>query len=656
MNRIILSFLACAFILKNTHAQVSGCTDSQANNYNASATINDGSCTYATTNLTLTEKTLLSAPLLNESSGVEFLGLHLWTHNDSGNSNSLYRIDTTSSTVFQTVLVSNATNVDWEDVTSNNDYLFVGDFGNNNGNRQNLKIYRIDRAALTPAATSVTADIINFSYSDQTTFPSLPNNNNFDCESMIFWNDSIHLLSKNWVDKQCKHYVLPNVIGTHVAQLRETFNSACLITGGTIQQNGVIALVGYDLTGLAPIYLWMLYDYKDGLFFNGNKRRFNLATALNHGQVEAVDFRENAYGYISNERFSQIVTVDAKLKSFDLANYLPPSFVFPKPDAAFTVNDNIICRNTTVNFSDLSINGATSWQWIFPGGTPSSSTIQNPAVKYTSAGVHNVTLIVGNATGYDTLVQTSYITVNTLPTAVVTSGGPTHFCTGGSVLLSANTGIGLSYQWRKNNVAQSGAINPDYTATTTANYKVIVTNQSGCTKASNTIAVTGPPKTGITVTGSLDLCPGDSVKLEAIVASGNTYQWKKNNLNISGATDYFYFATTAGDYKVKITDVWGCSKTTGIKTVTENCRIGVEDVTTQFIFSPNPSSESFVVHTSTQESFNLIITDYSGRVVEEYYGLRQNEVEFGENLPSGIYFVLYSANGIIQTVKAIKTD
>ena len=144
INRFLLILFYFSLIVKSTSAQISGCTDPQANNYNASATINNGSCTYNTTNLALTDKTPLATPLLDEDSGIEFVDGKLWTHNDSGNSNDIFRIDTASNTVYQTVNVSNATNMDWEDMTSSKDYLFVGDMGNNNGNRQDLRIYRIN--------------------------------------------------------------------------------------------------------------------------------------------------------------------------------------------------------------------------------------------------------------------------------------------------------------------------------------------------------------------------------------------------------------------------------------------------------------------------------------------------------------------------------
>ncbi|MBI4647403.1 MAG: PKD domain-containing protein, partial [Bacteroidia bacterium] len=82
------------------------------------------------------------------------------------------------------------------------------------------------------------------------------------------------------------------------------------------------------------------------------------------------------------------------------------------PVADFTVNDSTVTAGSTVQFTDLSTNNPISWSWSFAGGTPSSSTLQNPSVTYNTAGTYDVTLIVANAAGSDTLTKTNYIEVN----------------------------------------------------------------------------------------------------------------------------------------------------------------------------------------------------------------------------------------------------
>ncbi|MFT5602786.1 MAG: PKD repeat protein [Flavobacteriales bacterium] len=71
-----------------------------------------------------------------------------------------------------------------------------------------------------------------------------------------------------------------------------------------------------------------------------------------------------------------------------------------------------ICINNNVNFIDISLNGATSWQWYFTGGSPSSSTIQNPQVTYNSLGSYDVKLVVTNGTSIDSITLSNFVTVS----------------------------------------------------------------------------------------------------------------------------------------------------------------------------------------------------------------------------------------------------
>ena len=301
-----------------------GCTDIQATNYYSGAAVNDGSCLYPPTNLSLNTLTTLAVPLLNESSGVVVMDGAIWTQIDNTDY-SIYRIDTLSASIFQQVTVNSTINTDWEDLAASDDHLYIGDFGNNYGNRINLHILKIAKTDLTSSAVTANAEVINFSYADQVDFTPYLNNNSFDCEAFFFYNDSLHLFTKDWVNKITKHYVLPADSGTHIATLVDSFDVNGLITSAAIQNNGVIVLLGYDNTGFAPCFTWMLYDYQGDQFFSGNKRMFSLGSAISIGQVEGIDFAGNNSGYITNERFQQLTfNVPPQLKSFDLSSYLPP--------------------------------------------------------------------------------------------------------------------------------------------------------------------------------------------------------------------------------------------------------------------------------------------------------------------------------------------
>lgn len=81
------------------------------------------------------------------------------------------------------------------------------------------------------------------------------------------------------------------------------------------------------------------------------------------------------------------------------------------PIANFNADNVTLCPGQTVQFTDLSNGPASAWSWSFPGGNPSSSTLQNPTVTYASSGTYDVSLIVTNSLGNDTELRTSYVSV-----------------------------------------------------------------------------------------------------------------------------------------------------------------------------------------------------------------------------------------------------
>jgi PKD repeat protein len=88
------------------------------------------------------------------------------------------------------------------------------------------------------------------------------------------------------------------------------------------------------------------------------------------------------------------------------------------PVADFSTNTTTIEEGQSINFTDLSSNDPTSWNWSFTGGTPSTSSSQNPTITYNTAGTYEVSLTVSNAGGADTETKTAYITVNEPSTCV----------------------------------------------------------------------------------------------------------------------------------------------------------------------------------------------------------------------------------------------
>lgn len=83
--------------------------------------------------------------------------------------------------------------------------------------------------------------------------------------------------------------------------------------------------------------------------------------------------------------------------------------------AFFAANQTEVCEGDVVNFTDYSSGNITSWNWSFPGGTPATSTLQNPAVVYSAAGLYDVSLTISDGSEYQTLAQEDYISVSSLP-------------------------------------------------------------------------------------------------------------------------------------------------------------------------------------------------------------------------------------------------
>jgi hypothetical protein len=326
MKHFLKTVLLLIFFLKSfaaLHAQVYGCPDPVASNYNNSARVNDGSCTYTQASINPKLKYNLNNAV-NESSGLLWWNKLIWTHNDSGGEPQLYGMDSSNGNIVKTVTITNANNIDWEDIAQDGQYIYIGDFGNNaNGNRTNLKIYRIKKSGI-KKKDSLKASVIHFSYSDQTDFsPSGSNNTNFDCEAMIAYKDSLFLFSKDWKDGKTRLYKLPKAPGTYIAQKTGELNVEGLITGAEIiSDKRVIVLTGYNIAVTPFIYL--LYDFSGNNFFSANKRKIEVNEGFT--QVEGICALNNNNFYISNEKFQKIFTVPAKLQTINLSTFLKPYY------------------------------------------------------------------------------------------------------------------------------------------------------------------------------------------------------------------------------------------------------------------------------------------------------------------------------------------
>lgn len=157
---------------------------------------------------------------------------------------------------------SNYPNTDWEDITADATYIYIGDTGNNDGDRTDLKILRIKKSDLATgtATISVTADAISFSYADQSDLSS-NSNINFDCEAMMSVGDSLYLFTKDREDLQTRCYQLPKTPGTFAVSPVAAFNTRGKVTDAAYDPAiGTLALLGY-MDKKNDSFIWFFSNY-----------------------------------------------------------------------------------------------------------------------------------------------------------------------------------------------------------------------------------------------------------------------------------------------------------------------------------------------------------------------------------------------------------
>ena len=112
----------------------------------------------------------------------------------------------------------------------------------------------------------------------------------------------------------------------------------------------------------------------------------------------------------------------------------------------------------TINFTDLSTNAPTSWSWTFTGGTPATSTSQNPSIVYNASGTYNVSLTATNANGSNAITKTGYISVggSAVPLTETFEGT---FLPSGYSIINPDAGVltGLTWQQTGSITGPSGA-------------------------------------------------------------------------------------------------------------------------------------------------------------------------------------------------------
>jgi hypothetical protein len=231
---------------------------------------------------------LLPGELPEASGMIEYNGL-LWLINDGDRGPWVYGLDPSTGLVMRKVFVNGA-NIDWEEITQDENNIYIGDFGNNSGSRKDLKILICSKADFAND-TVRPAGIINFSYSDQQDFTSKNENTSFDCEAFLVYRQTVLLFSKDWITKKTTVYSMPSQPGTYSAMPGNVFATGGLVTGAAFK-NGRLVLIGYNPDTYYSPFLFIADDFNFSTKTYGNRVRIDFPSST-FTQAESVIITSN---------------------------------------------------------------------------------------------------------------------------------------------------------------------------------------------------------------------------------------------------------------------------------------------------------------------------------------------------------------------------
>lgn len=233
---------------------------------------------------------------INETSGLEILNNVFVTHNDSGGEPSLYFFNLSGEIINSIKLEKESSweiyNNDWEDISADENYIYIADTGNNFGTRDNLNIIKVKIADF-----SINGKIDIF-YSDQESFfPS--SKHKYDAEALLIIEDKIALFSKDRDSLNTDLYLIDDTLKEKQGLSSvANFNVNSLITGGDYDSDtGILALVSYSPRGKQYLILFEDFDISNPL--NNSFKKYIIP--IERAQIEAVKIISEKLFWVTSE-------------------------------------------------------------------------------------------------------------------------------------------------------------------------------------------------------------------------------------------------------------------------------------------------------------------------------------------------------------------
>lgn len=293
--------------------------------------------------------------------------------------------------------------------------------------------------------------------------------------------------------------------------------------------------------------------------------------------------------------------------------------------AAFSTSKTTICSNTNITYVDQSAGSPSSWNWTFPGGTPATSTMQNPSVSYAAQGVYDAQLVVSNGAITDTFNFVNYMTVVSSPQVTIVATDET--CYGncdGTAAVNVSSGLPpYSIVW-------TGGLGEgnNFTNVCHGEYNVVVTDENGCVASGIVVAV----DTGVQIIPSFTasqnpvlLSNGGTVTFTSgsVAPANSTYSWDFGDGNTSNAQNptHTYSSTGVYDVSMTISDAAGiCSETFDVQVTVLADDTGVEEdeLLAGTTLYPNPGQEVLYIElpAGLKEEVQIAVFDMRGQRVE----------------------------------------
>ncbi len=305
--------------------------------------------------------------------------------------------------------------------------------------------------------------------------------------------------------------------------------------------------------------------------------------------------------------------------------------VFPAPNTTISpVTLTAFCAGDNATLDAPGAVGGTV-QWYDNGVAIPGATDQT----YVASATGNFKVEITDGNGCVGMTATA-VPVVMLDNPAVSPAGPVLLCQGDNGTIMVNTNgvtTGLAFQWQKDGVNIPGSVSNAHIATTSGVYKCLVSvTTSTCTTTSQevTVDVNDYPLPVVAMTGT---------KLSTSNVYG-AYQWFLNTIAIPGATNYTVTPTTTGSYRVRVTDINGCTAFSNGFPVNAVSAVGGMAANGIRLY-PNPVTS--IMRIESPEPVQVILSSIEGKVLgTSNYG---SELDIA-NLPAGLYLVsVYNRQG-----------